>query len=213
MTPAQHIDSRGRQRVIVMLKKNNDSDKVFEALKALENLDWKGVLNFDEITHEDFYKTDTLIVEHEFLHALRGTGAATFKKLSRHASVIIALSSLHLLEASDVLPLGDAWLFTDYAFDHLPEVITLSQAGYTVLPTHWGMTHNLGFIRNRIFDLLSSNERQVLAMLSGGLTNAKAATRLGISEAQVKVIVRAIMRKMHFRNRTEAAIFMALREK
>lgn len=210
--PAPNDKSRRRQRALVVFKSESKSKKIFAALQPMPNLDRKGISDFDQIAHEDFYETDILIIEHEFLYELRGAEAAAFKRLSRRASIIIALSSHQLFDASDVLHLGDAWLFTDYSLDLLPQAIVLSQSGYTILPTRLGITCNLKKIRHTIFDSLSPIEHRVLTVLGSGLTNVDIATRLDMNEARVKVIVRTIMQKMHFKNRTEAAIFMTLRE-
>ena len=53
---------------------------------------------------------------------------------------------------------------------------------------------------------LSAREVQVVNLLCDGSPNKIIARKLGISEATVKVHVKAILRKTHARNRTEAAI-------
>jgi two-component system nitrate/nitrite response regulator NarL len=54
---------------------------------------------------------------------------------------------------------------------------------------------------------LSSREIEVLKCLSLGQANKVIARRFGITESTVKVHVKAILRKIHVRNRTEAAIW------
>lgn len=54
---------------------------------------------------------------------------------------------------------------------------------------------------------LSTREIEVLKCLSKGRANKEIARDLGISEATVKVHVKAILRKSHARNRTEAALW------
>jgi len=56
----------------------------------------------------------------------------------------------------------------------------------------------------RISDLLSEREIETLRFVCRGDPNKTIARRLEISEATVKVHVKAILRKLHLRNRTEA---------
>lgn len=55
--------------------------------------------------------------------------------------------------------------------------------------------------------LLSARERQVLALLPRGLTNAALATELGISAGTVKVHVERILHKLQVADRTQAAVY------
>ena len=56
---------------------------------------------------------------------------------------------------------------------------------------------------------LSDRERQVLGLLSEGLTNREIGTRLFISEKTVRNHVSGVLRKLNLRHRTEAALFAA----
>lgn len=58
-----------------------------------------------------------------------------------------------------------------------------------------------------VFDNLSPREIEVFAVLCEGKSNKAIARRCGITEATVKVHVKAILRKLKARNRTEAAIW------
>jgi DNA-binding NarL/FixJ family response regulator len=52
---------------------------------------------------------------------------------------------------------------------------------------------------------LSAREREVLELVAEGLTNRAIAERLFLSEATVKTHVRNVLKKLHARNRAEAA--------
>jgi DNA-binding NarL/FixJ family response regulator len=54
---------------------------------------------------------------------------------------------------------------------------------------------------------LSDNERQVLDLITEGLTNADIAVRLGIEEVDVKQNVAALLGKLGLRTPTEAAVY------
>jgi len=57
-----------------------------------------------------------------------------------------------------------------------------------------------------LIDILSRKETEVLAGLQGGLPNKTIGKQLGITEATVKVHLRAIYKKMGVKNRTQAAL-------
>lgn len=61
--------------------------------------------------------------------------------------------------------------------------------------------------RDEIFQLLSPREIEVFAVLCEGKSNKIIARRCGITEATVKVHVKAILRKLKAKNRTEAAVW------
>jgi DNA-binding NarL/FixJ family response regulator len=64
--------------------------------------------------------------------------------------------------------------------------------------------------RTALAEPLTERERQVLAMLAGGLTNRRIAERLAIGEQTVKAHVAAILAKLGATTRTEA-VTLALR--
>ena len=56
---------------------------------------------------------------------------------------------------------------------------------------------------------LSAREREVLELVAEGLTNKSIGERLFLSEATVKTHVRNVLKKLHARNRAEAAALAA----
>lgn len=56
---------------------------------------------------------------------------------------------------------------------------------------------------------LTAREREVLRLLSEGLTNKEIASQLFIADKTVRNHVSALLRKLHLRHRTEAALFAA----
>jgi DNA-binding NarL/FixJ family response regulator len=56
------------------------------------------------------------------------------------------------------------------------------------------------------WESLSRREREVLALVSQGMTNAEVAARLYVAEATVKVHMRHVLEKLGVKTRTEAAL-------
>lgn len=209
---AQSRSRYGRPtRVLLSVGPAVEREKMLAAFAYLPSFEVKTVKGLDFASIEDAYRTDYLIVWFEGLQKLRDTDANAFVKLSRRARVIIALSSDRLLEAASTLHLADAWLFTDMVLDQIGMLMGLSDSGYTILPSRVGSDFGLDKLRCQLMHKLDDAERLVLDQLGVGNSNRDISRRLEISEPQTKAIVRNILSKLHFRNRTEAAVFMARR--
>ena len=87
------------------------------------------------------------------------------------------------------------------------EVIDLAAQGYCLFPTTLLSVLASRHLRLDILPTLSQGEAEVLKLLGRGLTNKAIAQQLGARDSMVKNLVRSVLRKMHFRNRTEAGIF------
>jgi len=199
-------------RVLLSIGPAAEREKTLEAFSMIPNFEVKTVKGLDFNSIEDSYRTDYLIVWFEGLQKLRETDANAFVKLSRRARVILALSSDRLLEAASTLHLADAWLFTDMVLDQIDMLVGLSDSGYTIVPSRVGNDFGLDNLRCQLMYKLDDAERQVLEQLGCGNSNRDISTHLDISEPQTKAVVRNILSKLHFRNRTEAAVFMARRQ-
>lgn len=198
-------------RILVSIGPAAERERMLNALGHFPNFEAKIVSGLDFAPNTDAQRTDYLIVWYEALQKLRETDANAFVKVSRYARVIIALRSDRLLEAASTLHLADAWLFTDLVLDQIGMLVGLSDSGYTVVPSGVGNDFGLDHLRFELLQKLEAEERLVLEELGIGQSNRDIAARLRISEPQTKAIVRNILGKLHFRNRTEAAVFIARR--
>lgn len=198
-------------RVIVSVEPVEERRRVLNALSRFQGLEVYAPdsLDFQSIIVAPNY--DYAIVWYQALEKMRDSDATALVRLSRSAKVIVALTSDRMLEAAKVLHLADAWLFTDSLLDRLGLLVGLSDSGYTVVPSSVGNDFGLDGLRGQLLETLQQPERLVLEALGQGSTNRDIAAELGMSEPQTKALVRSILGKMRFRNRTEAAVFMARR--
>jgi len=200
-----------RTRILVSVAPTAEREELVAALTHFPQFDVRVINGLDYAAITDAHHTDYLIVWFETIQKLRETDANAFVKLSRHARVIVALNSDRLLEAASALHLADAWLFTDLVLHQIGRLVGLSGSGYTIVPSDVGNDFGLDNLRLRLLEKLDEEERKVLDELGVGNSNRDIALRLNISEPQTKALVRNILGKLHFRNRTEAAVFIARR--
>ena len=196
-------------RVLVAVNDGPQRKDLLLLLKQIANLEIDIVDDLSMVSPNDIRRTDYLIAWYASLQKLRESGANAYVQISRRARVIVALTSDRLLEAAATLHLADSWLFTDLTLQHLPDVIQLSQSGYTLMPPELGSTFGLDELRLNLVRRLNASELRVLEELALGSRNRDIARALGVSEAQAKSLVRSVLGKLHFRNRTEAGVFMA----
>lgn len=108
-----------------------------------------------------------------------------------------------------------AYLLKEIGAEPLVDCLRLVNCGEKVLPSallqHLSDTHlfseNKAEVQVHLSELLSDREIDTLRCLVMGYPNKVIAYRLDISEATVKVHVKAILRKLMVQNRTQAAIW------
>lgn len=198
-------------RVIVSVEPADERTRVLDALSRFQGLDVNIQENLDLQSIVAAPNYDYAIVWYQALEKMRDSDATALVRLSRSAKVIVALTSDRMLDAAKVLHLADAWLFTDGFLDRLGLLVGLSDSGYTVVPASIGSDFGLDGLRGQLLETLQPSEHRVLNALGQGFTNRDIALELDMSEPQTKAVVRSILGKMRFRNRTEAAVFMARR--
>jgi two-component system nitrate/nitrite response regulator NarL len=110
---------------------------------------------------------------------------------------------------------ADGYILKEIACESLLGSLRLVALGEKVLPgelinhlpNHSMLAHQRGKTEGELSDLLSEREIETLRCLIMGYPNKVIAHRLDISEATVKVHVKAILRKLMVQNRTQAAIW------
>jgi two-component system, NarL family, nitrate/nitrite response regulator NarL len=113
-----------------------------------------------------------------------------------HGCILDPQSSETLIKCIDLIILGQSIL-------PLEAVSLLRVAGEVGHPTEVSLPSTAG-VSDKV---LSDRELQIVRCLVAGETNKTIARRFAISEATVKVHMKAILRKIQVRNRTQVAIW------
>ncbi|MCS6880681.1 MAG: response regulator transcription factor [Oscillochloridaceae bacterium] len=107
-----------------------------------------------------------------------------------------------------------SYLLKDVGPDDLVRAIRAARRGEATLHPSVAsrLMQELSGARSSPLDLLTEREREVLACIARGMSNAEIAEHLIIGERTVKTHVSNILSKLHLQDRTQAAL-LALRER
>jgi DNA-binding NarL/FixJ family response regulator len=120
---------------------------------------------------------------------------------------VLAVTRDTLLDAIDVLGYFDAVLFADQPIARQVAALEVALDGYILLPDYIDSRFTPDTVRAALAQWLTPRERHLLDVLATGATNRAISEMLGTTEANVKGLVRSVLKKLHLRNRTEAALF------
>jgi two-component system nitrate/nitrite response regulator NarL len=113
---------------------------------------------------------------------------------------------------------ADGYLLKDMEPEQLLERVRAALAGETVIGEALAArlasalrqeAQDLAGGMRRELSLLTEREQQVLRCLADGQSNKRIARTLSITEGTVKVHVKNLLKKLSFRSRVEAAVWMA----
>lgn len=152
---------------------------------------------------------DAILIGLQQFTALRENEPMVYLRLSRRSRIIVVLSSRELLDAAHILAFADAWVFEDINVDRINELLDLGLEGHCLMPKQFLSRLGVDEIRLTLLPRLSDAEFETLRLLGEGMNNRTIAGALDLSEAVIKSMVRSVLSKLHFRNRTEAGVFAA----
>ena len=134
-----------------------------------------------------------------------------------NSKTVVLSDQFNLEDVADAFKYGaDGYIVKEISCDALKRSLRLVAMGEKVMPSQLA-SHLSGTVaqakvpqlaeNSEITNILSAREITTLRYLLLGHANKVIARRLEISEATVKVYVKAILRKLRVRNRTQAAIW------
>jgi two-component system nitrate/nitrite response regulator NarL len=127
----------------------------------------------------------------------------------RGNKVVLLIRSPEFLDSIGFLEFVDGVIFADATMERVRDILMLSKSGYSILPSAAVMDIVTDRLRCDTLQKLSFIELSILDQVRLAKTNRAIARSLGLTEANVKTKVRAILKALKFQNRTEAAVFAA----
>lgn len=161
------------------------------------------------VEHPDPIHADTVIVSFHVMKNLAKYHMETLSEFCQHHRVVLLIRSQEFLDSIAFLEFVNGVIFADATIHRLKDILALSGAGYSILPPAAVMDIVTDRLRCDSIARLSSIELSILDQIRLAKTNRAIARSLGLTEANVKTKVRAILKALKFQNRTEAAVFAA----
>ena len=198
-----------RLKVALIIKEAAERQKLLQVLEQAPHIEPIVLDHVQALSSGELDAMDAVVIAHQALARFKGPDTLGFLKLCRGARVIIALNSDQLLEASGTMGLADGWIFVDINAEHLPEVIELSKQGYSIMPEPVIERLTANKLRIAEYYRLPELEKRVIDLIAFGFGNQEIADQLGLSAAHTKALVKSGLSRLHFQNRTQAAVFVA----
>lgn len=197
------------RRIALIVKEPTERQALLDAMARNDSTEPIILDQVQALSEGQLETMDAVVISHQTLARFRAADTLSFMRLCRGARVIIALTSEQLLEAAGTMQMADGWIFSDMNPEHLPEVIDLSRQGYSIMPEAVIERLTANKLRLAEYERLSDLERSVIDLVSDGLGNQEIADRLGLTASHTKALVKAALARLHFQNRTQAAVFIA----
>lgn len=163
----------------------------------------------DILQNDTAIPADVTLVTHTVMKNLARHHLEALNEFCRRQRVILLVRSNEFLDSVAFLEMADGVVFLDATIDRLPDVVVLAGAGYSILPSAAAMDIVTDRLRCDTIKRLTPLELSILDQIRLAKTNRAIARTLGLTEANVKTKVRAILKALKFQNRTEAAVFAA----
>lgn len=161
------------------------------------------------VTHPRRVDADVTIVSYNVMRMLAKIQAETLSEFCHEHNVVLLIRSQEFLDSTGFLEFVDGVIFADATMHRLKDILALAKAGYSILPSAAVMDIVTDRLRCDTIARLSAIELSILDQIRLAKTNRAIARSLGLTEANVKTKVRAILKALKFQNRTEAAVFAA----
>lgn len=191
----------------------DDSRLAEEILGRMGDPGRKDVVVYDEprfiVDHPDLASAGVTIVSFHVIKNLARYHMDVLSEFCHDNRVVLLIRSQEFLDAVPYLEFAEGVIFQDATMHRLGDILTLSESGYSILPSAAVMDIVTDRLRCDSIARLSPLELSILDQIRLAKTNRAIARSLGLTEANVKTKVRAILKALKFQNRTEAAVFAA----
>ena len=161
------------------------------------------------IDHPTLVRAEVTIISLYIMKNLAKYHMTALSEFCHHNKAVLLIRSQEFLDSVGYLEFVDGVVFYDATISRLREIINLARDGYSILPSAAVMDIVTDRLRCDSVGRLTAMELSILDQIRLAKTNRAIARSLGLTEANVKTKVRAILKSLKFQNRTEAAVFAA----
>lgn len=161
------------------------------------------------VEHPETSPGEVTIVSYPVMRQLAKYHLDELAEFCRNNKAVLLIRSPEFLDSIGFLEFVDGVIFADATMERVPEILQLCKSGYSILPSAAVMDIVTDRLRCDTLARLSFIELSILDQVRLAKTNRAIARSLGLTEANVKTKVRAILKALKFQNRTEAAVFAA----
>lgn len=190
-----------------------DTHMVSEIVGRFEPAERQDVRILDDprsmVEHPEDAPAEVTIVSYPVMKQLAKYHLDELSEFCRQNKVVLLIRSPEFLDSIAFLEFVDGVIFADATIERVRDILQLSKAGYSILPSAAVMDIVTDRLRCDTLQKLSFIELSILDQVRLAKTNRAIARSLGLTEANVKTKVRAILKALKFQNRTEAAVFAA----
>lgn len=130
-------------------------------------------------------------------------------RASKDSKVVLFTNHVDTTLAKNALSKGvDGIISHALSLRSLVNAIGLIQSGEVFIPANINaeLNHNWSDAARPRNDAVTSRKRQILRLASDGATNKEVAQEMGITESQVKMMMRTLCAKLNAKNRTHAVV-------
>lgn len=159
--------------------------------------------------HPDRSDADVTILSFNVMRMLAKARAEDLADFCHANNVVLMIRSQEFLDSTGFLEFVNGVIFQDATLHRLKDILALARSSYSILPSAAVMDIVTDRLRCDTIARLSATELGILDQIRLAKTNRAIARSLGLTEANVKTKVRAILKALKFQNRTEAAVFAA----
>ncbi|MEW5726717.1 MAG: LuxR C-terminal-related transcriptional regulator [Pseudomonadota bacterium] len=190
-----------------------DTHMVSEIVGRFEPAERQDVRILDDPRHlvdrPEEAPAEVTIISYPVMRQLAKYHLDDLSEFCRRNKVVLLIRSPEFLDSIGFLEFVDGVIFADATMERVRDILQLSKAGYSILPSAAVMDIVTDRLRCDTLQKLSFIELSILDHVRLAKTNRAIARSLGLTEANVKTKVRAILKALKFQNRTEAAVFAA----
>lgn len=190
-----------------------DTHMVSEIVGRFEPAERQDVRILDDPRHmvarPDEAPAEVTVISYPVMRHLAKYHLDELSEFCRQNKVVLLIRSPEFLDSIGFLEFVDGVIFADATMERVRDILQLSKAGYSILPSAAVMDIVTDRLRCDTLQKLSFIELSILDHVRLAKTNRAIARSLGLTEANVKTKVRAILKALKFQNRTEAAVFAA----